>query len=147
MSSKFNTAEESPGFMLWQVTNIWQRAMRTALEPFQLTHPQFVLLFSCKWLNEQNNNSGITQVQLAGHAQMDVNVTSQVLRTLEKKGYILRSPHPTDSRANVISVTDSGDMLASQAVGAVEAADRDFFSGLGDDIQHLNRYLKQLSKS
>jgi DNA-binding MarR family transcriptional regulator len=146
MNSKFNKAEESPGFMLWQVTTIWQRAIRIALEPFELTHPQFVLLFSCKWLNDKNDHTGITQVQLAQHAKMDVNVTSQVLRTLEKKGYIRRRPHPTDSRANVISVTTSGDEIASRAVQAVEAEDRTFFSGLGDDIGHLNRLLQQLAK-
>ncbi|CAH1226024.1 putative HTH-type transcriptional regulator [Paenibacillus allorhizoplanae] len=145
MSSKYSNAEESPGFMLWQVTNIWQKAIRKALDPFELTHPQFVLLFSCKWLNEKNDHSGITQVQLAQHAQMDVNVTSQVLRTLEKKGYIERRPHPTDSRANVISVTKSGDVIASQAVRAVEEEDRAFFSDLGDDIGLLNRILKRLA--
>lgn len=146
MSSKYSNAEESPGFLLWQVTSIWQKAMRKALDPFELTHPQFVLLFSCKWLNERNEHTGITQVQLAQHTQMDVNVTSQVLRTLEKKGYIQRRPHPTDSRANVISVTKSGDVVASQAVAAVEVEDRAFFSGIGEEIGHLNRLLQQLSQ-
>lgn len=146
MSSEFDNAEESPGFMLWQVTNLWQKAMRNALDPFELTHPQFVLLFSCKWLNERNDHTGITQVQLAQHAQMDVNVTSQVLRTLEKKGFIQRRPHPTDSRANVISVTKAGDDIASQAVQAVEKEDRAFFSGLGHDTGQLNRLLRQLAK-
>ncbi|MGG1519068.1 MarR family transcriptional regulator [Paenibacillus oryzisoli] len=146
MSSEFNSAEESPGFMLWQVTNLWQKAIRNALSPFELTHPQFVLLFSCKWLNERNGHMGITQVQLAQHAQMDVNVTSQVLRTLEKKGYIERRPHPTDSRANTISVTKAGDEVASQAVKAVETEDGAFFSGLGHEIRDLNRLLRQLAR-
>jgi DNA-binding MarR family transcriptional regulator len=146
MSSEFNKAEESPGFMLWQVTNLWQKAIRIALEPYELTHPQFVLLFSCKWLNEKNDHTGITQVQLAQHAQMDVNVTSQVLRILEKKGYIERRPHPTDSRANIISVTKTGDEIASLAVQAVEMEDRAFFSGLGNETGHLNRLLRQLVK-
>ncbi|KRE99887.1 hypothetical protein ASG89_27585 [Paenibacillus sp. Soil766] len=145
MSSKFSNAEESPGFMLWQVTNIWQKAIRKALDPFELTHPQFVLLFSCKWLHDKNDHTDITQVQLAQHVQMDVNVTSQVLRTLEKKGYIERRPHPKDSRANVILITKSGDEIASHAVQAVEEEDRAFFSGLGEDIGHLNRLLKQLA--
>ncbi|MDO7906238.1 MarR family transcriptional regulator [Paenibacillus sp. JX-17] len=146
MSSEFNSEKESPGFMLWQVTNLWQKAIRTALEPFELTHPQFVLLFSCKWMNEHNDHTSITQVQLAQYTQMDVNVTSQVLRTLEKKGYIERRPHPTDSRANVISVTKAGDTIASQAVQAVEAEDRAFFSSLGHEVEQLNRILQQLTK-
>src|SRR3546814_15453085 len=36
--------ENSPGFLLWQVTNQWQRRLRATLEPLGLTHVQFVLL-------------------------------------------------------------------------------------------------------
>lgn len=143
--SKFKEAEESPGFMLWRATTNWQKAIRTALKPYCLTHAQFVLLFSCKWLKERADNPGVTQVQLAQHTRLDINVTSQVLRTLEKKGYIQRSPHPADSRANIVSVTESGDRIASAAVRAVEEADQAFFSVLGDEIGHLNQYLKNLA--
>jgi DNA-binding MarR family transcriptional regulator len=146
MNSEFNDAKDSPGFLLWQVTNIWQKDIRHALEPFDLTHPQFVLLFSCQWLNDKANSSGVTQIQLAQHAKVDVNVTSQVLRTLEKNGCVKRSPHPTDTRANVITMTQSGSELASRAVQAVEAADRAFFSGIGDDRGELIRLLLQLTK-
>lgn len=146
MGSKFDEAEESPGFLLWQVTNQWQKDIRLALEPLELTQPQFVLLFSCKWLNERSEKAGITQVQLAQHAKVDVNVTSQVLRTLEKKGYVKRSPHPTDTRANVITVTESGGELANRAVQAVEKADRAFFASVGGDIRPLNELLRKLAK-
>lgn len=146
MSSEFNETHESPGFLLWQVTNIWQKDIRQALEPFELTHPQFVLLFSCHWLNDKNGGASVTQVQLAQHAQVDVNVTSQVLRTLEKKGYIKRSSHPIDTRANVITMTRSGSELALQAVQAVESADRTFFAGIGDRKGLLAELLLQLTK-
>jgi DNA-binding MarR family transcriptional regulator len=146
MSSEFNESNESLGFLLWQVTNIWQKDIRRALEPFDLTHPQFVLLFSCQWLNEKIDRTGVTQVQLAQHAQVDINVTSQVLRTLEKKGCIKRSPHPTDSRANIITMTPAGSELASRAVQAVESADRAFFAGIGDNRGQLIRLMLQLTK-
>ncbi len=144
MGSRFDKAEDSPGFLLWQVTNSWQKEIRLALEPLELTQPQFVLLYSCKWLNERSGTPGITQVQLAQHAKIDVNVTSQVLRTLEKKGYVKRGPHPTDTRANVITVTESGAVLADRAVQEVEKADRAFFSGVGDEIPKLNELLGRL---
>jgi DNA-binding MarR family transcriptional regulator len=143
MSSEFEDSNDSPGFLLWQVTNLWQKEMRGALDPLNLTHPQFVLLFSCQWLNEQDH-SGVTQVQMAQHAKMDVNVTSQVLRTLEKKGYIERRPHPSDTRANVITVTPTGRELANLAVQAVEAADRAFFSTIGEDKGKLTELMQQL---
>jgi len=31
-------AEESSGFLLWQVTNLWQREIKKALDEFGLTH-------------------------------------------------------------------------------------------------------------
>ncbi|MCD9022034.1 MarR family winged helix-turn-helix transcriptional regulator [Cohnella silvisoli] len=146
MSSEYSESKESPGFLLWQVTNIWQKDIRRALEPFELTHPQFVLLFSCQWLNDKNDSAGVTQVQLAQHAQVDVNVTSQVLRTLEKKGFLKRSPHPTDTRANIITMTPSGSELAFRAVQAVETADRTFFASIGDDREQLIRLMRQLTR-
>jgi DNA-binding MarR family transcriptional regulator len=146
MSSEFNKSEESPGFLLWQVTNIWQKEIRKALEPLELTQPQFVLLFSCQWLNEKEGDSGVTQVQLAQHAKVDVNVTSQVLRTLEKKGYVKRSPHPADTRANLITMTSTGSELALRAVHVVEAADRAFFAGIGEESGQLTRLLQRLTR-
>jgi DNA-binding MarR family transcriptional regulator len=146
MNSEFKEVKDSPGFLLWQVTNIWQKDIRHALEPFELTHTQFVLLYSCLWLNQKEGQSGVTQVQLAQHAQVDVNVTSQVLRTLEKKGYLKRSSHTTDTRANVITMTQSGSELALRAVQVVEAADLAFFATIGDDSGQLTRLLLQLTK-
>ncbi|MFC5468234.1 MarR family winged helix-turn-helix transcriptional regulator [Cohnella suwonensis] len=143
MSSEYRESNESPGFLLWQVTNLWQKEIRMALEPLELTHPQFVLLFSCKWLNDREHG-GVTQIQLAQYAKVDVNVTSQVLRTLEKRGLVARKPHPSDTRANVITVTAEGDALAGRAVREVEAADRAFFAGLGDDKGVLVGIMRRL---
>ena len=44
LDTRFASADESPGFLLWQVTNRWQAAVRRALAPFDVTHVQFVLL-------------------------------------------------------------------------------------------------------
>src|SRR5260370_30828241 len=35
-------ADDSPGFLLWQVTLRWQRDIATALAPLDLTHVQFI---------------------------------------------------------------------------------------------------------
>jgi len=59
-------------------------------------------------------------------------MTSQVLRALERKGLVVRSSHPTDSRARELGVTPEGEELARTAVTAVEAADGEFFGATGD---------------
>lgn len=145
MSSYFNDANDSPGFLLWQVTVVWQKRIREALEPFDLTHPQFVLLYSCHWLHQEAKRDDVTQVQLAQHTKVDVNVTSQVLRALQKRGLIHRRPHPTDTRANLITVTEQGIILATSAVRAVEEADRTFFSVLNDTYRgEMVRFMLEL---
>lgn len=71
-------------------------------------------------------------------------MTSNVLRTLEEKGLILRKPHPTDTRAKALSITAQGRKLAVQAIGVVEKIDHEFFKGLGGNSKKFNEYLLAL---
>lgn len=137
-----DNAEDSPGFSLWQVSSLWQRRINAGLKPFGLTHAQFVLLASLTWL--VNDEKPLTQVDLASHAKMDVMMTSNVLRTLEDKGLIIRNPHPTDTRAKSLAVTGKGFELAGQAVKVVEDIDKSFFEQLGADTKIFNEQLLKL---
>ena len=75
---KFSKArpEESPGYMFWLTSNLWQRKMVKALKPTGLTPVQFVLLAGVAWL--ERKPEPITQVRLARQAKTDVMMTSQV---------------------------------------------------------------------
>jgi len=137
-----DSAEDSPGFLLWQVSSMWQRRINAGLKPFDLTHAQFVLLASLTWLASQDKP--LTQADLASHAKMDVMMTSNVLRTLEEKKLIARNPHPTDTRAKSLAVTGKGRDLAAQAVAVVEKIDSDFFSSLENSIGGFNKQLLKL---
>jgi len=130
LRSEFQEADHSPGLLLWQVTNAWQAAQRAALRPFDLTHVQFVLLATLAWHQEDQS---LTQRQLAEHARADPMMTSQVLRSLEAKGFVERRPHPTDARARALTATPAGLDLANAANRAVEGVDRDHFAALGED--------------
>ncbi|HEY8700997.1 MAG TPA: MarR family transcriptional regulator [Arthrobacter sp.] len=138
LESAFEDANDSPGLMLWRVTNTWQAAMRSTLQPFDLTHVQFVLLATLAWLHSDNP---VTQRDLASHAHTDPMMTSQVLRALEAKGLLRRLPHPTDARARALAITPAGAALANKANAAVEAADGQFFGALGS---HQTDFVKRL---
>jgi DNA-binding MarR family transcriptional regulator len=125
LQTEFTEPNDNPGFLLWRVTNAWQRQIRSALEPLDLTHVQFVLLASLAWLSKQEK--GIPQVLLAGHANTDVMMTSQVVRTLEFKGYLERQSDPTDARAKLLTITAAGLKLVNQAIVKVESVDKNFF--------------------
>jgi DNA-binding MarR family transcriptional regulator len=140
LTSEFTDADDSTGLILWRVTNAWQAAQRATLKPFGLTHVQFVLLASLTWLG----TSPLTQNELAQHAGTDRMMTSQVLRTLEKKGWVARTNHPGDGRAKLLAATAEGKALANAANIAVEACDALFFAPL-DARQKFTSMLKQLS--
>jgi DNA-binding MarR family transcriptional regulator len=134
--------ENSPGFLLWQVTNRWQAAQRAALRPFDLTHVQFVLLASLCWLA---TDQPVTQRKLATHAAADAMMTSQVLRTLEGNGYVTRTASAADKRAMLVNVTPAGRELANRANAAVEECDARFFAALGKEEQALTELLGKLA--
>lgn len=142
LRSEFAEAADSPGLMLWRVTNAWQQAQRAALRPFALTHVQFVLLASLTWLATE---TPITQRTLADHAHTDPMMTSQVLRTLETKGLIRRPPHPDDARARALTITAEGVALANAANSAVEEADRTFFAPLANERPRFTALLQRLT--
>lgn len=140
--SRFERAEESPGFLLWQLTNLWQQRMRAALAPLGLTHVQFVLLASAAWLEQFR--AVVSQAMLSRHAHTDVMMTSQVVRTLEEKGLLVRSAHPTDPRAKVVALTEEGRALARRAMAVVEAADERFFHPLDAQVADFARLARLL---
>lgn len=135
-------AEESTGFLLWQVTNLWQRELRKALEQFDLTHAQFVLLASSHWLNLQNEE--VTQISLSNHTKIDPMTTSTVLRTLQTKNLIQRKEHSTDTRAKAIVLTEKGVDVVGKAVRVVEDFDNAFFASLAENTPEFNTRLLTL---
>jgi DNA-binding MarR family transcriptional regulator len=121
---------QSPGFLLWHATLRWQRAIAAALEPLDLTHVQFVLLACAWWLNDHGEEPN--QLRLARQAGTDVKMTSQVVRSLERKGLLARTIDPADTRARRLKVTPRGAELAPRAIAAVERVDSEFFAPVAD---------------
>ena len=142
-ASQYAAPEQSPGFLLWRVTLSWQRRMRAALAPHDLTHVQFVLLASLWWLQEHGDSP--TQAQLANQAGTDLMMTSQVVRKLEHRGLLTRAPDPRDSRARRLQLTEAGAALLAGALADVEAADQGYFAVLGADREDFGRALATLA--
>jgi DNA-binding MarR family transcriptional regulator len=130
---------ESPGFLLWHATLRWQRGISQALAPLDLTHVQFVLLACTWWLNQQGQRP--SQIALASFAGTDVKMTSQVVRSLERKGYVERDVDRADTRALRLRVTRKGARLAPRAIAVVEQVDAEFFEEVPptDALQVLRR--------
>lgn len=133
----FDTAEESSGYLLWQVTTLWQRKIKRQLDTIDLTHTQFVLLASLAWLSK--SQSIVTQIEIANHSKTDRMMVSKVLRTLQEKGLITRKEHETDTRAKAISLSEKGAIVLQKALVLVEQVDIEFFSSLNLEASSFNK--------
>jgi MarR family transcriptional regulator, organic hydroperoxide resistance regulator len=144
LPSRLAGPAESPGFLLWKVSNAWQRRQRAALQPLGLTHSQFVLLATATWFSATET---LTQARLAELAGVDAMTTSQVVRTLEAAALMERREHPDDPRAKSISVTARGREQAQKAIVVVEETDAAFFATLGKRTAELVQLFTALAKN
>ena len=138
----FKSPKDSPGYLLGQLTMLWQRKLKKVLDPLDLTQTQFVLLAALGWLSKKSDT--VTQVDIANQSNSDRMMVSKVLRTLEEKGFITRQEHETDTRAKTIRLTKSGETVLQKAIIEVENADLDFFSTLNENLSFFNSNMSQL---
>jgi len=138
----FKSPNDSPGYLLGQLTMLWQRKQKKVLDPLDLTQTQFVLLAALGWLSKKNN--AVTQVDIANQSNADRMMVSKVLRTLEEKGFITREEHQTDTRAKTIRLTSIGELVLQKAIIEIESADLSFFGPLDVKLPVFNKNMVQL---
>jgi DNA-binding MarR family transcriptional regulator len=135
-------AEQSPGFLLWHLENVWQREQRRALDPFGITTVQFLLLSG---LAISGAGETMSQIVLAGRCRTDPMMTSQVVRTLTQMGLIERSQDKIDRRAFALCLTGEGHALQIPAKAVVRTLENKFFAALGSDVSAFANALRLLS--
>lgn len=124
----FERPEHSPGFLLWQTTVIWQRQIKKALDPYKISHAQFVILANVLWFEGLKQSP--TQILIARSSKLDKMTVSKSLKTLVENGFIRRNEHKEDTRAKSVDLTNKGKVLASKLVPIIEKIDSKFFGML-----------------
>jgi DNA-binding MarR family transcriptional regulator len=72
---------------------------------------------------------GLTQKQLLDRLEVEQATLANTLARMQRDGLIERVRHPSDKRAQVITLTESGRALETRAVEAAADADAALFSG------------------
>jgi DNA-binding MarR family transcriptional regulator len=140
----FLQPEQSAGYLLWQITMLWQRKIKRELDKIGITHTQFVLLAALGWLAKEKET--VTQIDIANHSKTDRMMVSKVLRTCQKKGWITRAEHLIDTRAKSVVLTKEGEDILQTALYIVEKADQKFFSTLKSQESDFNSQMLVLLK-
>jgi DNA-binding MarR family transcriptional regulator len=117
--------DESVGYRLKLALHAWTRQLDAALRPLGVTHLQFIALATIELFRERGETP--SQVRIAGQMQLDPMMISKILRLLEGRGYVERSLHPDDPRANALHLTPAGGKLLQAASPVVRAAHAGFF--------------------
>jgi DNA-binding MarR family transcriptional regulator len=91
------------------------------------------------------HNPGVTSRQIC--AALDIlppNLVGMV-KSLQKRGLILRKPHPTDRRAQGLHLSAPGQRLYREAQATATALERDVANGLsGEELQTLIGLLRKV---
>ena len=135
-------AETIAGFLLWQVSKLWQQRLALSLQDLGLPPTQAVILANVLRLSEEGGE--VTQSALSKATKVDRMTTSQTLRSLEAKRLIARKASKVDSRTNQIRLTDHGRETAFETVARLAAAHKAFFRPLKDEKAEMVSYLQRL---
>ncbi|NMH98254.1 MarR family winged helix-turn-helix transcriptional regulator [Pseudonocardia acidicola] len=115
-------------------------AVEAALRPHKLNLTDYMLLMTL-----QLSETGTRLIsQLA--RSLIVHATTATLATdrLENRGLIERSPHPTDRRATLVSITSAGRALIGEATDSLRECDFGFSGSTVDEQQDLVDVLAKL---
>lgn len=121
----FEKPEHSPGFLLWQTMVTWQRRIKKALDPYDISHAQFVILANVLWFEGVKQTP--TQILIVRSTKLDKMTVSKSLKKLVAQGLIKRAEHKDDTRAKSVHLTTEGKTMASKLVPIVEKIDEEFF--------------------
>lgn len=142
----FSEPEKSPGFLLWQATAAWQKHIKKELEPFEITHSQFVMLALSLWHYEQK--LAINQVDLVNLSKLDKMTVSKALKKLVRLGLLEREEFENDTRVKTVKITRRGISITKKLVPIVEKIDALFFDILAKKEENaLISILKKLASS
>jgi DNA-binding MarR family transcriptional regulator len=129
----FDRPEDSPGFLLWQTTITWQRMIKKALEPHDISHAQFVIMALLLWFEEHKYDT--TQIMIVNWSKLDKMTVSKSLKRLVSLGLVHREEHGSDTRAKKSVLTEKGKAMVHKIVPLVEQIDADFFGNVSGEAQ------------
>jgi len=131
--------DTATGRLLWHVAMRWRAAVDRAVAPLGLTHAQYSLIASLYGLTRRGRAP--TQRELADFAELEQIYVSKLVRALADAGLVIRSPHPTDTRAVQLALTAKGVEVTEAAVAVVHALQHELTAPIGGPAGPRNRAL------
>jgi DNA-binding MarR family transcriptional regulator len=140
LSSKYDRMGERPWRYLTVVIKKWEKEVGDVLESFETTRIQVEFLMCIAKFTKEGR--AITQKDIADALGRPKNTASGVFKSLEKKGYIVRTVSEDDLRSKHIVLTEKGFRLVEKAISEIMLVDERFFPDDSDN-KELIKLLKK----
>lgn len=87
-----SNATKLNGYQLWLASQYRQRSFNQLLKPSAITHAQYMVLSYMVWSDKKEKLAKLSQNQLAQELSLDAMMISNVLKALETKWFVTRTP-------------------------------------------------------
>jgi len=114
-----------PGFLIRRLHQLHVAVFLEEFGDFDVTPVQYAVL------SVLYRGAALDQVSVAADVGIDRNNAADVLRRLERRGFVERVASKADKRAKLTRITDTGRTFVEDAHGAMERAQTRFTDGLG----------------
>ncbi len=102
---------------IMRVQQIMLARLNETLEPFGLTFARYEALM----LLYYSRAGALPLGKIGGRLQVHPTSVTNLIDGLERAGYVARTPHPTDRRTTLASITEEGRRTAAAATEALHA--------------------------
>ncbi len=126
-------------FAVYSATHAFNRAYKPLLDRFGLTYPQYLVLLAL-WQQD-----GMTVKRIGVELGLDSGTLSPLLKRLEAAGYVGRMRDPADERQVIVSLTENGRRLKTEAFKILAEIGRATGCGL-EEVGELRDALHRLTQ-
>ena len=109
------------------------------VKPFGLTFARYELL-ALLWFSRTGS---LPMVKVSALLQVHPTSVTNAVDRLERAGFVERSPHPTDGRTTLVSLTDQGRDVAAQSTAQLNSV---VFSDPGMSTPDINELIEILGR-
>ncbi|MBC1244098.1 MarR family transcriptional regulator [Listeria welshimeri] len=114
MDTNMRILEEQLCFSVYNASKQFTKLYREALEPFQLTYPQYITLLVL-WEKDKQ-----TVTELGKRLALDSGTLTPMLKRMEHLGYVTRIRHVEDERRVYIELTEKAVEIQPEVLQSVD---------------------------
>ncbi|MBC1743163.1 MarR family transcriptional regulator [Listeria welshimeri] len=114
MDTNMRILEEQLCFSVYNASKQFTKLYREALEPFQLTYPQYITLLVL-WEKDKQ-----TVTELGKRLALDSGTLTPMLKRMEHIGYVTRIRHVEDERRVYIELTEKAMEIQPEVLQTVD---------------------------